>query len=228
MSFSVSVDKSNVVNNEAYTITTTSSTTLHSVDVYMNQQYYDKRVCSFPSNSFSLSDDGILFFYYFDLYRSVTVTLNGNLSSIRINDQTPGGGGSYVVDPIGGSSQTLNLGTPLYMTVYNNYLYILQETEGYQILRYNLFGTPVTQDLSSEGITICNYIVSQCRAESKFTFGSNGICYLTNGIYDGIQYYTTLMMININTGYTQVFSASDVPSSYPAIAMDSNNYIYQM
>ncbi len=62
MSFSVSIDKATVVNNEAYTITTTSSNTLHSVDVYMNNQYYDKQNCSFPSNISYLNDTNLLFF----------------------------------------------------------------------------------------------------------------------------------------------------------------------
>ncbi len=221
MSFSVSVDKATVVNNEAYTITTTSSTTLHSVDVYMNQQYYDKRVSSFPSNSSYLVESGTLFSYYvFGTDQVATLSNVSGQQVLRIHNSS----GSYIVDNNSGS--TFGLGTPYYMVGYNDYLYILHETEGFQVFRYYLLAGTVTQDVSTAGLNACGYIASQCRAESKFTFGSNGICYLANGIYDGIEYYTTLMMINITTGYTQALSISTVASSYPAIAMDSQNYIY--
>ncbi len=219
--FSVSVDKPTVVNNEAYTITTTSSSTLHSLDVYMNQQYYDKRVCSFPSNSSSIVESGTLFSYYvFGANQTATLANVSTQQVLRIHNSS----GSYIVDNNSGS--TFGLGTPYYMIGYNDYLYILHETEGLQVFRYYLLAGTVTQDVSTAGINACNYIAAQCRAESKFTFGSNGICYIANGIYDGIEYYSTLTMVNIDSGYSQALTISTEASSYPAIAMDSQNYIY--
>jgi streptogramin lyase len=221
MSFSASIDKATVVNNEAYTITTTSSTTLHSVDVYMNNQYYDKRVSSFPSNSSYIIESGTLFSYYvFGANQVATLANVSGQQVLRIHNNS----GSYIVDFNGGG--TAGLGTPYYMTGYNNYLYILFEGEGLEVARYYLLDGTVTRDISTAGTNACTYILSQCRAESKFTFGSNGICYIINGIFDGIESYSTLTMVNIDTGYSQTLLGSDVASSYPAIAMDSQNYIY--
>ncbi len=220
MSFSASVDKSNVVNNEAYTITTTSSTTLHSVDVYMNNQYYDKQNCSFPSNAFHLSETGLLFFHTYNTTKTITVSSSGGNNMIRIHDTVTG---SYLVDAVG--SSTNGLGTPLYMTVYNNYAYILHNNSGLKVFRYNLSVVTVTRDLSTAGTNACSYIEAQCRNVSKFTFGSNGLCYLANGAFDGT-FYLTLMLINIDTGYVQTLTASDTASSYIGIAMDNYNDIY--
>lgn len=221
MSFSVSIDKANVVNNEAYTITTTSSNTLHSVDVYMNQQYYDKRVCSFPSNSSYIVESGTLFSYYvFGNYQAATLANVSGQQVLRIHNSS----GSYIVDFNGGA--TLDLGTPYYMTGYNNYLYILHDYSGLKVYRYYLLDGTVTRDLSTAGLNACTYIASQCRPESKFTFGTNGICYIVNGIFNGVDTYSTLTMVNIDTGYSQTLLGSNVASSYPAIAMDSQNYIY--
>lgn len=221
MSFSVSIDKATVVNNEAYTITTTSSTTLHSVDVYMNNQYYDKQNCSFPSNAFHLSEAGLLFFHTYGTTKTITVSSYEGNNIIRIHDTVTG---SYIVDPNGSSTNLL--GTPLYMTVYNNYAYVLHETEGLEVFRYDLSATTVTKDVSTAGLNACTYIANQSRNVSKFTFGSNGLCYLVNGIYDGVQYYLTLMLINIDSGFVQTLTASDVASSYIGIAMDTYNNIY--
>ncbi len=221
MSFSASIDKTSVANNEAYTITTTSSSTLHSVDVYMNEQLYDRRVAAFNSNTFTLSETGIQYFGFFDTNKCITASVDGSGNNRLVIHNL--GSGSYLIDPNG--SSTSSMGTPYYMTIYDNYAYVLTETEGIEVFRYYLLAGTVTRDLSPTGLAICSRIAAQSNANSKFVFGTNGICYLVNGPPDG-ENFVKLMRIDVINDSYQILFLTDVAVSVLSIAIDSFNTLY--
>ncbi len=222
MSFSASVDKSSVANKEAYTITTTSSVTPHSIDVYMNNQFYDRKLAAYNDNTFALSETGLLGFAYYASGKCITMARNGSNNILRIHDA---GAGSYVIDAVG--SATNGLGTPLHLTVYQNYAYVLHETVGVEVFRYYLLTGAVTRDLSPSGLAICSYIAQNCTVYSKFFFGSKGFCYIANSILDGPgPNYFTLMQVDIVNLTNYGLMLGDVPNSVTSFAVDSYDNLY--
>jgi hypothetical protein len=220
--FSASVNKATVGNNETYRITTSSSITPHSIDVWINQNFFDRQIASYPSKSFYLSESGILSFasFYYTSESCITMSVNGSAKTLRIHNSS----GSYVIDAV--ASSTNGLTNPLYLTLHDNYAYVLNENGGsFEVFRYYLLTSTVTRDTSPAGLNACSYIANQCLANSKFLFGIEGDCYLINGA-NTTGYYSIVVRINIQTGTTQqLFVTTEVPNKV-AFAMDSRNAMY--